>query len=69
VANMRLKRSNRERPADANISRSEKIATSLAAALLAVGLTTGVFVKSVNVSAHELSLSGHAQTPEVQNRG
>lgn len=52
-----------------SMSRSEKIVTGLAATVLVVGFATGVFVKSVNISMHESTLSAHVHTPQVHHRG
>ena len=42
-----------------DMSRSEKIVASFAVAVLVAGLSTGVFAKSPNTSAHGSALSAH----------
>jgi hypothetical protein len=53
--------------AEANMPRAEKIVTGLATAVLIVGFATGIFVKSVNMSMHEPTVTVHAQTPQVHH--
>jgi hypothetical protein len=55
--------------AKANMSRSEKFVTSLAAALLIAGFATEAFVKSVNMSMHEPALLAHVRASQVHSRG
>jgi len=68
VANIRVKKSEQS-SSETNISRSERIVTSLAATLLVAGFATGLLIKPVNISTHESTLSAHMQVPQVHHSG